>query len=177
MRVGPPVNSTVRFCAIFWAGIMSLQQCSSAPTHRHRDFQRLKMGTGRIQYQGLTAWKIALRVCAGFARFVFMCFWCVCRYRPWARLYRHDWHSVNGNVWGIADRRFFMPRTGWNPAGAAPEEDDFQEYPELEILGGFRFEGDICLSWTFSVTQSRAIQAWQPSRTPVLVPVAEDQLE
>ena len=28
-----------------------LQQCSSAPTHRHRDFQRLKIGTGRIQYQ------------------------------------------------------------------------------------------------------------------------------
>ena len=37
------------------------------------------------------------------------------------------------------------------------KEDDCQEYPELENPDGFRFEADIyiCLSWTFSVTQSK----------------------
>ena len=37
------------------------------------------------------------------------------------------------------------------------KEDDYQEYTELENLDGFRFETDIyiCLSWTFSVTQSK----------------------
>ena len=35
------------------------------------------------------------------------------------------------------------------------QEDDYQEYPELENLDGFVFEADICLSWTFSVTQSK----------------------
>ena len=38
------------------------------------------------------------------------------------------------------------------------QEDDNQEYPEypeLENLDGFRFEADICLSWTFTVTQSK----------------------
>ena len=35
------------------------------------------------------------------------------------------------------------------------QEDDYKEYPELENLDGFMFEGDICLSWTFSVAQSK----------------------
>ena len=37
------------------------------------------------------------------------------------------------------------------------KEDDYQEYTALENLDGFRFEADIyvCLSWTFSVTQSK----------------------
>ena len=52
------------------------------------------------------------------------------------------------------------------------KEDDYQEYTELENLDGFRFEADICLSWTFSVTQRRDIQVWQPSISPALVTVA-----
>ena len=50
---------------------------------------------------------------------------------------------------------FHATKTCWNPEGAAQQEDDYQEYLELENLDGFMFEADICLSWTFSVTQNK----------------------
>ena len=58
---------------------------------------------------------------------------------------------MNKKVGGILDRLFLhATRPGSNPGGATPKG-------ELENLDGFRFEADIyiCLSWTFSVTQSK----------------------
>ena len=50
---------------------------------------------------------------------------------------------------------FFIPQELVKMQVEQPQqEDDYQEYQELENLGGFRFEANICLSWTFSVTQS-----------------------
>ena len=54
------------------------------------------------------------------------------------------------------DRQFFMPQKLIGILKEQPQqEDDYQEYLELEKLDGFMFEADICLSWTFSVTQSK----------------------
>ena len=56
---------------------------------------------------------------------------------------------MNGKVGGVLDRLFLHAT---RPGGAAPKG-----YQELENPDGFRFEADIyiCLSWTFSVTQSK----------------------
>ena len=51
---------------------------------------------------------------------------------------------------------FFLPQGLVEIRVEEPQqEDDYQEYPELENLHGFVFEADICLSWTFSVAQSK----------------------
>ena len=51
---------------------------------------------------------------------------------------------------------FFMPQELVEIQVEQPQkEDDYQEYTEPENLDGFRFEADICLSWTFSVTRSK----------------------
>ena len=38
---------------------------------------------------------------------------------------------------------------------SSPSRKMTQEHPELENLDGFRFEVDVCLSWTFIVTQNK----------------------
>ena len=60
------------------------------------------------------------------------------------------------------------------PKQQPQQEDDYQEYPKLENLDGFRFEVDVCLSRTSVSPKVRDNQAWQPSRMPALVPVAGD---
>jgi len=59
------------------------------------------------------------------------------------------------------------------------QEDDYEQHPKFENLGDFMFQADICLRWTFSVTQSKrysGLATFYFSRTQALVPVAEDQL-
>ena len=50
---------------------------------------------------------------------------------------------------------FFMPQGLVEIQVEQPEqEDDFEEYPEFENRDDFMVKTDVCLSWTFSVTQS-----------------------
>ena len=41
---------------------------------------------------------------------------------------------------------FFMPRMVEIQVAQPQQEDDYQEYPELEILDGLRYEADIIMS-------------------------------
>ena len=64
----------------------------------------------------------------------------------------HGLHTVNGNVGGILDRLFLhATRPGWNPGGAAPKRIiRAWESWWLQVWGWH-----LCLSWTFSVAQSK----------------------
>ena len=69
----------------------------------------------------------------------------------------HGLHTVNGELGGILDRLFLhATRVGWNPDGAAPKGRWLSRITRaweswwLEVWGWH-----ICLSWTFSVTQSK----------------------
>ena len=69
---------------------------------------------------------------------------------------------------------FFMPQDLVEIQVEQPQkEDDYQEYPELENLDGFRFEADIYVWAGHSVSlRVTDIQVLQPSVAPALVPVA-----
>ena len=65
------------------------------------------------------------------------------------------------------DRRFLhVTRTGSNQWRSPRREITIKNTQSLTNLDGFRFEADMCLSWTFSVTQGNGHSGF----------MAEDQL-